>query len=213
MRRRLQFCLPMALFSLPAHAADYSQLEYFPLELQKPAIECQWGSKRIKLPLLSDFHDAWFSKHLAAAEEPSLFEQSLKPPQDTVASYRFTWLRSFHAPIVVRIDEGRNGVMHLTAKRLSGQGGYQPGHLDGMISRPLTAKEAADVHHAFAASDFAVFKPNPCDIATDGAQWVVEARTGGKYHVVHQQSPQGGPIRRIGIALLSLTSWKIGPVY
>lgn len=213
MRRRLQTCLPMVLLSLPAHAAGYSQLEYFPAELHMSRVECQLGPKRIKLPLLSDFHDAWFSKHLAAAEEPSLFEQSLKQPQDRVASYRFTWLRSFNAPIVVRIDEERNGVMHLTAKRLSGRGGYEPGHLDGVITRPLTAKEGADARRAFAASDFATFKPNPCDIATDGAQWVVETRAGGTYHVVHQQSPQKGPILRIGTALLSLTNWKIGLVY
>jgi hypothetical protein len=213
MRRPFLFCLMMLAASPAAGAPDYSRLEYFPAELHMSRVECQLGPKRMELPLLSDFHDAWFSKHLAAAKEPSLFEQSLKPPQDMVASYRFTWLRSFHAPIIVRIDEERSGVMQLTAKRLSGQGGYDPGHLDGVINRPLTAKEGEDVHRAFLASDFATFRPNPCDIATDGAQWVVEARAGGKYRVVHQQSPQKGPIGRIDLVLLSLTNWKIGLVY
>jgi hypothetical protein len=213
MRRLLPFCL-MMLTAFPASGApDYSRLEYFPAELHMSQVECQLGPKRIKLPLLSDFHDAWFSKHLAAAEEPSLFEQSLRPPQDTVASYRFTWLRSFHAPIIVRIEERRGGVMSLTAKRLSGKGGYDPGVLDGVITRPLTAKEGVDVRRAFAASDFVAFKPNPCDVATDGAQWVVEGLAGGKYRVVHQQSPQKGPVRRIGLVLLFLTNWNIGPVY
>src|SRR4051812_34837791 len=124
MRRAFLFCLLMLFLIAPATGAPQSKLEYFPAELHMSWVECQLGSKHIKLPLLGDFQDNWFSTHLSAAMEPSLFEQSLKPPQATPASYRFTWLRSFHVPVIVRIDEGRDGVMHLTAKRLSGKGGY-----------------------------------------------------------------------------------------
>src|SRR4051812_14323979 len=105
MREVLQSCFLTVLLCLPARAASNSQLEYFPLELQKPAIDCHLGQRATKLPVLSDFEDKWFSKHLSAAEEPSLFEQSLKPPPSIARSYRFTWLPSFHAPITVRIDE------------------------------------------------------------------------------------------------------------
>ena len=211
MRRQVLSCLLMLGLILPASAAPYAELEYFPAELHMSRVECQWGNKRIKLALLSDFHDSWFSKHLSAAKEPSLFEQSLR--QSRGNSYRFTWLRSFHAPITVRIDEGADGAMSLTAKRLSGRGGYDPGHIDLTVTRKLTAQENDEVHRAFAASDFVAFKPNPCDIGTDGAEWIVEARTGGKYHVVTQQSPRDGPIRHIGGVLLSLTGWKNDPVY
>lgn len=213
MRRLSQLCLMMALPSLTVHAAPYSQLEYFPLELQKPAIECQFGQRATKLPLLSDFEDKWFSKHLSAAEEPSLFEQSLRLPIDVVTSYRFIWLPSFHAPIMVRIDQRRDGTMILTAKRLTGQGGYDPGHIGSTTTRRLTAKESEDIRQMFAASDLIAFKTNPCDLGADGAVWLVETRVGGQYRIVKQWSPQNGPVRRTGMALLSLTGWKIGPLY
>lgn len=213
-RRLFLFCLPALLLSQPAIGApDYSRLEYFPAELHMSSVECQLGNKRLKLPLLSDFHDAWFSKHLAAAKETSLFEQSLKPPMDIAASYRFTWLPSFHAPVTVRIDQWRDGTMVLTAKRLTGRGGYDPGHIGSTTTRKLTAKESADIRQMFAARDFAAFRTNPCNTATDGAQWLVESRIGSKYHVVNQFSPQAGAILRIGTALLTLTNWKIGLVY
>jgi hypothetical protein len=209
MRRPLLFFLTMlALVSPAAGAPDYSKLEYFPAELHMSRVECHFGQRTTKQPLLSDFEDNRFSKHLSAAEEPSLFEQSLKPPMGIAASYRFTALPSFFAPVVIRIDQGRNGTMVLTAKRLTGKGGYEPGHIGSIASRKLTARESEDILRMFAARDFAVFRTNPCDIGMDGGMWLLETRIGDKYHFVKQWSPQKGPVRRIGMALLLLTNWK-----
>jgi hypothetical protein len=204
----------------PAYGAPQSRVEFFPSELHVPSIECPWGNTRqeysknkVKLALLSDFEGVWFSAQLRAANEPSLFEQSLKQPEGIARSYRFTWLRSFHAPVFVRIDEQSDGVMKLTAKRLTGQGGLAPGRLSSTMRRQLTASEKEDVRRMFASGDFATYRVNRCDMGTDGAVWLLETRLGGKYQVVNQFSPQSGPIRQIGLALLLLTGWKNEPVY
>jgi hypothetical protein len=195
----------MMLAASPAAGApDYSRLEYFPAELHMSRVECQLGPRLTKLPPLSDFEDNWFSKQLSAAEEPSLFEQSLKPLTNIAASYRFTAIPSFAATVVVRIDQRRDGAMVLTAKRLTGRGGYDPGHIGFTATRKLTAKESADIRQMFAARDFAAFRTNPCDLGADGDQWLVETRIGDKYRLVKQWTPQNGPIRHIGMALLSL---------
>jgi hypothetical protein len=213
MRRRFLPCLFMLSLSPPASGATQSQPEFFPFELHAPAIECLWGKRRVKLPVLSDFEDRWFSKQLSAANEPSLFEQSLKQPGGIAGSYRFTWLRTFHAPIMIRIDERLGGGMYLTAERLTGRGGYDPGHVGSAMRRPLTAQESEDVRRMFAASDFATFRANLCDRGTDGAVWLLETRIGGKYRVINQFSPANSPVRRIGMALLLLTGWKNEAVY
>jgi hypothetical protein len=44
-----------------------------------------------------NFINGWYSNHLRAMSEPIL-----KPAQGT-RTYRFTWLRTFHHPVAVRI--------------------------------------------------------------------------------------------------------------
>lgn len=48
---------------------------------------------------VSKFQTEWYSKHLAAMKEASLYASE----NDAVESYRFLWLRSFHHPVAVRI--------------------------------------------------------------------------------------------------------------
>jgi hypothetical protein len=46
-----------------------------------------------------------------------------------VERYRFTWLRTFDAPIAVRLDASLDSPPLLIAKVLSGHGGYDPGEI------------------------------------------------------------------------------------
>src|SRR3954467_6279291 len=63
----------------------------------------------------------WYSQHLRAMSEPSL---SCKEPVGT--TYRFLWLRTWGAPIAVRVEKTAKGVA-LNAVELDGAGGYEPG--------------------------------------------------------------------------------------
>ncbi len=86
-----------------------------------------------------DEHNAfisnWYGKHLAAMQEPALWEMAQSP--DTHA-YRFLWLRTFHQPIAVRLLVNRDGSGVLIAKRLDGMGGYEPGNLVQNETQPLS---------------------------------------------------------------------------
>jgi hypothetical protein len=206
MRGRLQSCLLVLLLSPPVDAAAQSRFKFFPPDSETRPTECP-------LAPVSDFENGWFSGQLSAAGEPSLYEQSLKQPAGVVSSYRFTWLRSFHTPIMIRIDERPGGLMQLTAKRLTGKGGYDPGHVGSTVNRPLTAQEGQDIRRLFSASDFKTFKVDTSVVGLDGAQWILETRLGNKYCVANQWSPTDGPVRRIGMMLLSLTGWKTETIY
>jgi len=206
--------LALLVLCTSVHAAPRSGIEYFPAELNLPTIVCQFGnSEARKFPALSSFEDDWYSKHLHAADEPSLFEQSLTPKSNSGNSYRFTWLGTFHAPVMVRIDENARGQMFLTAKRLTGKGGYEPGRIDKIIQRQLTPAESARLRRALGSGDLAQLKPTPCDRGLDGAVWIVEVRTGETYYVVTRWSPQTGPVRNIGLSFLILTGWDNRPIY
>lgn len=151
----------------------------------------------------------WYSKHLRALKEPSLWELSKKDP--TAEVYRFLYLRTFHQPIAVRITvAGPAG--RLVAKKASGQGGYAPGHL--VYKRESVIPEiqavvlgAIDESHFW---DLPTEKEPPeirpdgtVEIGVDGAQWIVEGVKNGKYHVIDRWSPDDhDPAHRIGILFM-----------
>src|SRR5690348_9677165 len=58
-------------------------------------------------PRSDSFRNHWYSQQLEAMSEPVL------KPGGNLKTYRFTWLRSFHHPVVVRVVEA-NGkcVLH-----------------------------------------------------------------------------------------------------
>ena len=72
------------------------------------------------------FRSNWYSKHLKALEESSLFQMA---KASSAESYRFVWLRTFHYPVIVRVDIKSDGSGELTTKVSSGAGGYAPGKL------------------------------------------------------------------------------------
>ena len=151
---------------------------------------------------LDNFVNDWYSAHLSAMSEPVLVP---KPDRRT---YRFTWLRSFHRPIAIRVDATSEGAT-LTAVELDGAGGYDPGKELRRIERKLdpgvlTELEALLEHHKFWS-----LPAREERLGLDGAEWIVEVAT-DRYHVVVRWSPEEGPVRAIGDYFISLTKWEIG---
>jgi hypothetical protein len=192
---------------------------YFPPSLSVPVPSCRFGTKVVKSPVLSEFAARWYSDHLQAAEEPSLSERPVLSEQPEGSVIRFTWLRSFDPPIVVRVEGHESGSPRLIAKQLSGAGGYAPGKIAATIDRPLTASETQELHKLL--SDTRLAQPLPSGSTLkrcgppglDGAEWIVEVVNRRGYHFAKDWSPRAGDVRQVGLAMLALTGWIVEPVY
>ena len=184
---------------------------YFPPASAQGAVVCEYGDWRQRESAVGELEDRWFSRHLAAAREPSLYRLSQAPHAPGRSILRFTWLRSFHAPVVVRIESA--GTSHrLIAKELSGSGGYEPGEVSRRITRALSAEEARQLRILLSRNLFFDL-PASCDYGCDGAQWIFERVDESGYRVVNRWSPRHGPAAEIGAHLLGLTGWRFEDIY
>jgi len=148
------------------------------------------------------FRSRWYSQHLKALGEPVLYKAG--PP----GSFRFTWLRSFHHPIAIRVSPMGGGFYQLTATELGGAGGYAPGPVVSRRQRMLSPQESAQALEFFRDPD--LWHSEVVRNGLDGAEWVVESTEGG-YRVALQWSPTKGAIRAVGVELLRLADLRIPP--
>ncbi len=148
-------------------------------------------------------HPDWYSKHLNALHEPSLWESSKTQKAQT---YRFLWLRTFHHPIAIRLDVKPAGNSLLTTKISSGQGGYEPGRLirnsTQKLSKQQTAWFLARIEELQFWSLPTKEAEEPNVINLDGAEWVLEGTKDGDYHLVDRWSPDKGAVHALGIIML-----------
>ncbi len=164
-------------------ASDY----YFPSSALDPA-----SAK------LDEFLRQWYSKHLRAMSEASLS----CGVEGNATTYRFTWLRTFHHPIAVRVTNSTGG-MTLVAVELSGAGGYAPSSVKNRVEKSLAPEQWAELLNAIEAAGFwSEAAKDPYPEGVDGAQWVVEGERNGKYHVVDRWSPKHGADRDLGTLFL-----------
>lgn len=179
---------------------------YFPPVLFQQTVNCgplPWSKPR---PVLDEFEDSWYSKHLRAAGERPL---SFAP--GSPEALRFTWLRSFHPPVIVRVEWAPAGAATIAATMLSGAGGYEPGEVSSTLNRTLTQDE---VDRLLVLRQAALREPPvDCAMMLDGARWIVEAAGADGYHYVNAQSPEAGAVHELGRALLGFTGWAVEPIY
>lgn len=183
MTERLLFVIAVLPLSLPLASQSY----FPPSVLAENAIEDTSNAE-------------WYSKTLRALKEPSLWEIAKSNPQAEV--YRFTYIRSFHDPISVRIVlQPETQVMVIKqARRTHGEN-------TGRLVTNRTAKLPTDVAEALKLAvtqdmlwDLPAFIPRPEDtVQLDGSQWIVELVQNGRYHVLNRWSPDlPDEVRRIG---------------
>lgn len=143
----------------------------------------------------------WYSRQLRAMNEPSL---SCGP---TVAAqvYRFTWLRTFRHPIVVRVTQSAEGA-RLEAVELDGAGGYEPGKVLNRVSYNINSAD----WHALEDQFSAVLQLEKADeLGLDGAEWIFEGRKGEDYTYIKFWSPSAGPSWNLGMYLIELSSLNV----
>jgi hypothetical protein len=188
----------------PARAPAETPAAYFPPGTFEPAVDDD------------AFVVSWYSKHLRALREPSVAALAGKQGH----AYRFLWLRTFDAPIALRVDVAPDGSGTLTVKATSGRGGYEPGTL---VTHQRRAMPPAEVRQFLSRLSTARFWALPTrerpDIAedgsitvsADGAQWILEGVRRGRYHVVDRWSPEHGAYREAALWLVRRAGLRIEP--
>ncbi len=136
----------------------------------------------------SDFVRKWYSGHLLAMGEPSLWKLSHRAQSATV--YRLLWLPTFHHSVCVRVDRTPRGAkLHVTV--LDGQGGYDPGLVAIDRNILLPEEEWKKLNEYLEKAGFWAM---PARIADDGGcdgdQLIVEGIQEGKYHLVDRWMPE-----------------------
>jgi hypothetical protein len=165
---------------------------------------------------LDAFRSQWYSTQLAAMREPVLPDAP-----DTV--YRFLWLRTFQPGIAVRIGCARDSCQ-MVATMLSGAGGYAPATVVKHVVRTLSAPEVTEFHRQLESIDF--WRPQPeggtavgfnpdgtMYMGLDGAEWVLEGRRLGTYHLWDIFTPQVdgpfGQFRTLCLAMVGFADFDI----
>jgi hypothetical protein len=146
-------------------------------------------------------------QHVVAAGQRTLWQRR---DEAGLHAYQFVWARSFHHPVLVRI-EMKGGVARLQAWVLTGKGGFDSGTVGRTVTRDLTAAEHHEVIASFERSDWRRLAPDEQSAGLDGARWTLEAAGGAGYHVTRRWSPESGTVRAIGLLLLGLANIRITP--
>lgn len=171
---------------------------YFPP--QTATYACRFGDQVRYVPLVDDNILASLAKVLNIAEEPRLSTSRA----DGTVIIRFTWLRTFHAPIIVRLTVPKDGKGQVKVVRFSGLGGYDVGVVHNRMHRTVVRDEALAT---LAKADPALLvPPHPScgPPGMDGARWLIERSDGTRYHLAERWSPREGAVRDVGVALLQL---------
>ncbi len=181
---------------------------YYPLELlvNLPfGWETNFEFNVIEAFDIGKIYDRAYSKNLKALQEPRLFDQS-----NGKKIYRFTWLRSFHNPIVIGL-ENNNDSIALYWKVCDGTGGHEPGNLFIDKSKELSVTVWNEFNTLIEKSSLWNIKnTDNGDIGIDGACWILERKNGNTYNVVDIWSPkENDDFKKYCMYLLNLTDLEI----
>ncbi len=156
---------------------------------------------------LDTFVTTWFSEMLFALKEPILNSY-----QGEKEIYRFTWLRTFHNPISIRVEKLGEDIK-VFSKQCDGEGGYEPGQLILNKNFSLSQDDYEALNNKIEQSNFwNLPTENRENQGTDGSEWVFEAIKNHNYHLVVRWSPFDEKLkdfRAIGEYLISLSKLKI----
>jgi hypothetical protein len=131
------------------------------------------------------FEAKCYGKSLERMHEPRL-PGLVKDVHNDV--YRIMILPTWGNPIAVRVQ--RHGELYsLSARRLDGQGGYDPGKLVETKDIELDGEESKTLAVLIHNLDFFQMPSDDDVFGDDGDEWIIEAVSQGKYHVAQRYCP------------------------
>ena len=182
----------------PAKAATY----FSAAALTRPVRGC---GNRPKRPTISAFEASWYAAVWIRADEPPL---GASASASLLPTWRFTDIPTWSSPMIFRIGEEADGRLRMIAKRLSGQGGYDPGVLKDQIDRFLTSDEQSRFQKALTSVDDVLVGPaDDCVVVLDGDQLILERTQAGQYVVGQRFWDKGKPMAGMSTLLSSFAGW------
>lgn len=158
----------------------------------------------------NSFINEWYGENLTALKEPSIYAQK---DDGSKQIYRFTWLRTFHHPISIRLEIQKDGTGLLFVKMTSGAGGYDPGEIKKSFKKNIEKEGVNKFLDLLNKEGFWELQVTSNVIGLDGAQWIIEALSEGRYHLVDRWTPEEGSVREIGLYFLKLGELRVREIY
>ncbi len=169
----------------------------------------------------------WFSYELYKMKEPVLFNYSLGKE-----IYRFTWLRSFHRPVVIKIEKDENNIF-ISSKMLQWQVNLPffksydehgneilyDNSIPFEVNKTMIIRKTSFNSFIYLLDQLKItsvpYRPySPCMIGCDGSEWIFEIQNNSGYYCITRWSPKKGtPLRRIGELLIQMGGFEDEKVY
>jgi hypothetical protein len=131
------------------------------------------------------FESQWYGRLLGRMNEPRLPELAKDANADI---YRLMILPTWGNSIVVRVQ--RHGELYsLSARRLDGQAGYDPGKLVESKDIELDADDSKALGALIQNLNFFQLSTDDGVKGIDGDEWIIEGVSQGKYHVAQRFCP------------------------
>ena len=177
-----------------ATASAFADDSYFPIKTKS-------GGEGV-----TAFESKWYGKSLERMNEPRLPGFAKDVNADI---YRIMILPTWGSPIVVRVQ--RHGELYsLSARRLDGQGGYDPGKLVEAKDIELGADDSKSLAVLIQNLNFFQLSTENDIYVHDGDEWIIEGVSQGKYHVVQRWcAPSYNPEKRKLTAFLALCKFLL----
>lgn len=145
------------------------------------------------------------SNFLQKIEEPCLYKND--DIKNTQSVFRFTWLRTFHNPVCLRLEN--NGDTHMLHwKLLDGAGGYEHGKVSVSKSKRISSKKYEEFIRLFQKTNLNDLPNTVYYPSTDGASWTLEYKTSNSFKAHDTNTPSDAIIECCSY-LLKLTNLKI----
>jgi hypothetical protein len=154
---------------------------------------------------LDTFRNVWYSKNLAAMKEPILTNC-----EEDIDIYRFTWLRTFHNPISIRVQKANNAFI-LNVKVLRGAKDSNSRRIITSKAFAITPQDWNQIQTKLKQINFWKLPGDDIDFrGFDGAEWILEGSTKDDYHFTTRWSPgKAGDFAKCCLYFLKLSRIKI----
>jgi hypothetical protein len=128
------------------------------------------------------FEAQWYGLSLERMKEPRLPDFAKDANAEV---YRMMILPTWGNPIVVRVQR-HGGIYSLSARRLDGAGGYDPGKLAEAKDIELSGHDSKALDALIRNLNFFQLPTDNDAGGTDGDEWILEGVAKGKYHLIQR---------------------------